>query len=159
MEPTPIPTDDANSLLAGMPTPESVHRLEDALLQLPQVDLQTQMLVHGGMSARTVFIPAGTVVTGALTNLDNVCVVVGDITATTDAGPRRLTGVNVIPASAGFKRAAVAHADTWWVTLHRTDLTDQQAIEDEMTVEADRLQTRTLALSDGDHPAIEGGTA
>ena len=159
MESTPIPIDDANSLLAGMPTPESVHRLEDALLQLPQVDLQTQMLVHGGMSARTIFIPGGTVLTGALTNLDNVCVVVGDITVTTDAGLRRLTGVNVLPALAGAKRAGIAHDDTWWITLHRTDLTDPQAIEDEMTGEAYRLQTRTLALSADHQPAIEGGAA
>lgn len=151
-----IPADEeARSLLDGMPTPEAVRRMEDALLQLPQIDLQTTMLAHAGLCARTIFIPAGTVLTGAQTNLDNMCVVCGDITVTTDDGTRRLTGFHVLPASKGFKRAGVAHADTWWSTIWRTDLTDAEAIEEEMTGEADRLQTRTLALSGDTNHAIE----
>lgn len=120
--------------------------MEEELLRLPQVDLHTSHLVHGGMCARTILIPAGTALTGALTNRDNLCVVVGDITVTTDLGPQRLVGVNLLPAVAGAKRAGVAHADTWWTTFFRTDLTDIAAIEDEMTSESVLLQTRNLAL-------------
>lgn len=156
MEKTLAQITEAQQLVSGMPTPGSVRQMEDLLLQLPQIDLHTQQLVHGGMAARTIFIPAGTVLTGALTNLDNVCIAFGDITVTTDEGPVRLTGFNVIPARAGAKRAGVAHSDTWWVTIHRTDLTDLDAIEEEMTGEADRLQTRTLALGHETNPLIEG---
>lgn len=131
-----------------MPSVESVRQLENQLLQLPQVDLQTQHLVHAGVSARTVLIPAGTVLTGALTNLDNICVVCGDITVTTDEGPQRLTGFHVLPAKAGAKRAGVAHSDTWWTTLHHTDLTSVADIEDEMTGESHLLQTRQQAPDD-----------
>ena len=116
-------------------------------MQAPQVDLRTTHLVFGGLSARTILIPAGTVLTGALTNIANMCVVFGDITVTTDDGPKRLTGFNVVKAAAGAKRAGVAHADTWWTTIHRTDLTDISDIENEMTNEADALQTRTQCLS------------
>lgn len=151
--------DQAQALVVGMPTPEAVRRMEDLLLQMPQIDLHTEQLVHGGMAARTIFIPAGTVLTGALTNIDNLCVAFGDITVTTDDGPKRLTGFNVIPALAGAKRAGVAHSDTWWVTIHRTDLTDLDAIEEEMTGEAERLQTRTLALGHDSKPMIEGEQA
>lgn len=129
-----------------MPTPDQVRVLEDALKQLPQVDLQTTHVLYGGMCARTIFIPAGTVLTGALTNIDNICVVQGDITVTTDDGPQRLTGFNVLPAARGAKRAGVAHADTWWTTVHRTELTDIEAVEDEMTDESAQLQTRRDAL-------------
>jgi hypothetical protein len=139
MEQPAIPVE---TLMHGLPTVESVRQLEAMLLQLPQVALHTEHIVHGGLSARTIFIPAGTVLTGALTNLDNVCVVCGDITVTTDDGARRLTGFHVLPAHAGAKRAGHAHADTWWVTLHRTDLTNVADIEDEMTVESDALGTR-----------------
>ncbi len=159
MDQTPAHIDQAQDLVAGMPTPEAVRRMEDILLQMPQIDLRTEQLVHGGMAARTIFIPAGTVLTGALTNIDNLCVAFGDITVTTDDGPKRLTGFNVIPAMAGAKRAGVAHSDTWWVTIHRTDLTDLGAIEDEMTGESHRLQTRTLALGRDTTPAIEGEQA
>lgn len=137
------------------PDPAAVRRLEDAVWDLPQVDLGTQLVVHGRMAVRTVFIPAGTVVTGAQTKIDNVCIVVGDITVTTDEGPQRITGHRVLTAKAGFKRAGIAHADTWWTTIHHTDHTDVQAIEDEMTDEADRLQTRRQALSHTTHKEIE----
>lgn len=134
------------AVMTGTPNIAAVRELENQLLQLPQVDLRTEHLVHSGMSARTTLIPAGTVLTGALTNCDNICVVCGDITVTTDEGPQRLTGFHVIKANAGAKRAGVAHADTWWTTFHLTDLTDIAAIEDEMTVESQKLQTRNLAL-------------
>ena len=156
MEQNPAPIVEAQDLVVGMPTPEAVRQMEAMLLQMPQIDLQTSQVVHGGMAARTIFIPAGTVLTGALTKLDNLCVVFGDITVTTDAGPQRLTGFNVLSATAGAKRAGVAHSDTWWTTIHRTDLTDIAAIEDEMTGESAMLQTRTQALGHDTKPLIEG---
>lgn len=159
MDQTPTPIDQAQALVVGMPTPEAVRQLEAMILQLPQVDLQTSHVVHGGLCARTIFIPAGTVLTGALTNIDNLCVAFGDITVTTDDGPKRLTGFNVIPAMAGAKRAGVAHSDTWWTTVWRTELTDLEAIEDEMTNESAMLQTRTLALGYDTKPMIEGEQA
>ena len=130
---------------SGMPSPERVRELEDELLQMPQVMLQTEMIAHGRMAARTIFIPAGTTLTGVLVNHDNICIVSGDITVTTSEGPKRLTGFHVIPAGSGFKRAGIAHEDTWWTCLWHTDLTDPVEIENDMTDEADRLQTR-LAL-------------
>ena len=147
---------DPQALIAGMPSVEAVRELEAALIGFPQVDLSTTHLVHGGLSARTILIPAGTVLTGALTNCDNVCVLCGDITVTTDTGPVRLLGFNVLPAKAGSKRVGVAHADTWWTTLHRTDLTDIAAIEEEMTGEADLLQTRRACIANEQHEQIEG---
>lgn len=146
---------DATALLGGMPSPERVRQLEQHLLGLPQVDLQTGHLVHGGMYARTIMVPAGTMLTGALTNQDNVCVVHGDITVTTDTGTRHLVGFNVLPACAGSKRAGIAHADTWWTTLWTTDLTDITEIENVLTDEADQLQTRRQALGSDSRPALE----
>jgi hypothetical protein len=157
MDQTPATSDDqALDLLGGMPSPDAVRELERGLLALPQIDLHTEQLVHAGMAARTILIPAGTVLTGAQTNIDNLCVMFGDITVTTDEGAKRLTGFHVLAAAAGFKRAGLAHADTWWTTIHRTDLTDLEAIEDEMTSESAMLQTRTLSLACEEHPLIEG---
>ena len=127
---------------------DAVRALERELAALPQVDLSTAHLIHGGMYARTILIPAGVALTGALTEMDNICVLYGDITVTTDEGTKRLTGFNVLPAKAGAKRAGVTHADTWWTTIIPTELTDIAAIEEAMTGEADRLQTRNPALAD-----------
>lgn len=142
-EPATMTPDDARELMLGcMPSVEAVRELESVILQCPQVDMPTEHIIHAGVSARTVFIPAGTVLTGALTNLDNICVVFGDITVTTDDGPTRLTGFNVLPAKSGVKRAGVTHADTWWCTLHRTEQASVEDVEDEMTNEAWGLLTR-----------------
>jgi hypothetical protein len=131
-----VPARDLNTMVAT---------LEEELLQMPQVALDTKMIAHGRMAARTIFIPAGTVLTGVLVNHDNICIVSGDITVTTTDGSKRLTGYHVLPSASGYKRAGVAHADTWWTCLWHTDLTNPIEIENDMTDEAEKLQTR-LAL-------------
>jgi hypothetical protein len=123
-------------------TTEQVRRLEQCILQTPQIDVQTTHVVHGGMCARTILIPKGAVVTGALTNFDNICILHGDITVTTTEGSRRLTGFHVLPAAKGFKRAGYAHEDTHWTTVWPTGLTDITEIENEMTDESALLLTR-----------------
>lgn len=103
------------------------------------------------MYARTMFIPAGTVLTGALVNSDNVCVMFGDITVTTNEGPRRFEGFHVLPAYAGHKRAGFAHADTWWTAVFQTSLKDVSDIEDSITSESEKLMSRRIkAIANSD---------
>lgn len=139
-----ISTTEATELLCDMPSRDAVERAERLFMHLPQVPLDTSHVIHGRMCARTILIPAGTFLTGALTEIDNICIVDGDITVTTDDGPRRLTGFHVLPANAGAKRAGLAHADTWWTTIIHTDLKDVSAIENAMTAESEMLQSRRL---------------
>ena len=135
---------------------EKVQRLEELLLQRPQVDLRTTHVLSGGVYARTITIPAGVCLTGASHKKDHVCVVQGDITVLTDEGPRRLTGQHVLATKAGMKRAGVAHAPTTWTTLCRTDLTDLHEIEAELVEEPEQLQTRTLELAGHQTHKLEG---
>jgi hypothetical protein len=135
------------TIAGGMPTNDQVRALEVVMRELPQPVLAPICVAHGGVAARAVLIPAGSVLTGCETNLDNVCIVLGDITVTTDEGPRRLTGFHMLPANRGTKRVGHAHADTWWVTVHHTKLTDQRDIEDEMTDESHMLNSRLLELN------------
>jgi hypothetical protein len=144
MSDAPTPTLEIAAVLAGN---ASVCALEQIALKYPQVDLSTAMQCFGGMAARTILVPAGTLLTGALTNIDNLCIVSGDITVTTDEGVIRLTGFHVLPAKAGHKRAGLAHADTWWTTVWPTALSDATAIEDEMTGESNLLQTRRPGIN------------
>lgn len=121
--------------VCGTPSVEQVRALEAELRTLPPADIQMQHTVFAGMYARTALIPAGCCLTGALTKADNVCVMYGDILVTTDDGPQRLTGFNVLTAKAGAKRVGVALADTWWTTLVATDEAEVDAIERQMTDE------------------------
>lgn len=128
------------------PSRESIERLEAAMLEAPQVAIETSHVLSGGVYARTIRIPAGTLLTGLVHKHDHVNVCVGDITVWTEQGMKRLTGHNVLPTKAGAKRAGYAHADTYWTTLSRTDQTELAAIEDEQVENVDRLQTRQQAL-------------
>lgn len=139
-------TQPAPSGLFNARTNDAVAALERLVFEAPQVDLRTEHALMGGVYARTITIPAGTVLTGALHKKDHINIVEGDITVTTDDGPLRLTGYHVIAVKAGSKRAGFAHSDTKWTTVCHTELTDIEAIEDEMTDESARLQTRQLAL-------------
>jgi hypothetical protein len=130
-----------DDLVLETPTREAIERLEAEVLKLPQVDLHTTHALAGGVYARTIFIPAGTVLTGAVHKKDHINILQGDITAWTEGGVRRFTGHHVLESKAGAKRAGVAHADTTWTTVCRTDLTDIEAIEAELVEEPERLQT------------------
>jgi hypothetical protein len=134
---------------------ERIEQLEDAILKAPQVDLQTKQALSGKVYARTILIPAGTVLTGATHKKDHINIVCGDITVTTDEGPKRIIGYHVIETKAGSKRAGVAHADTMWTTVCHTELTDSEAIEDELVEESSRLQTRQDLLPNATHKALE----
>nr|WP_145546384.1 hypothetical protein [Variovorax boronicumulans] len=135
---------------------DKVGALEKAILKVPQVDLSTTHELAGEVYARTIFIPAGTVLTGAAHNKDHVNVMFGDISVSTDEGMVRLTGYHVLPTKAGMKRVGFAHRDTCWTTVFHTKLTDIEAIEDEMTDESEMLQTRTLKLRNEPQQQLEG---
>ena len=121
---------------------QKIEALEQYIAQLPQVDLQTSHVLMGGIYARTIYIPAGATLTGAVHRKDHVNVMVGDIMVSTDEGMTRLTGHHVIPTKAGMKRAGYALADTVWTTLCKTDETDISRIEADLVEEPERLQTR-----------------
>lgn len=121
---------------------DRVRELEQVLRGFPQSRLETHHMLHGGMYARTIFIPAGTVLVGTLSKLDNICIVNGDITVTTDEATVRLAGYHILPATKGYKRVGLAHADTYWTTLIQTTKTTIQEAEDEFTNESEFLQSR-----------------
>ncbi len=121
-----------------------VQRLEDHILQGPQVDLRTTHRFMGGMYARTIALDAGTTLTGAIHTTDHLNIVDGDISVTTDDGVVRLTGRHVLATKAGMKRAGYAHGPTAWTTVCKTEHTDLALAEQALVQDAERLQTRTL---------------
>jgi len=121
---------------------ERVREIERIVLQMPQLIIEINDFIHGKMYSRTMFCPAGALVTGVLTKIDNICIMHGDVTVTTDYGLQRFTGYHVLPAFGGGKRALIFHADTYWTTLIHTETTDCRIAEEEFTDEADMLQSR-----------------
>ena len=54
-----------------------VQALEAALLDLPQVEVQTQHVFHAGLYGRTITMPPGAVLTGALIKRSTLLIVAG----------------------------------------------------------------------------------
>jgi hypothetical protein len=101
---------------------ERIQEFENALLELPQVELKVKHYFAGGMYAREMFIPKGTMLTGALHLFEhiNVCSK-GDISVYTEDGVQRVQAPATLVCPPGSKRIGYAHEDTVWITFHATD--------------------------------------
>ncbi|CCJ51970.1 hypothetical protein L489_3870 [Bordetella bronchiseptica 00-P-2730] len=118
---------------------ERVRRLEGALAELPQVEIATAHLFHAGVYARTIRIPAGVALTGALIKVSTVLIFSGHATVLIGGEVVELHGYHVIPASAGRKQAFVAHTDTDLTMLFPSEARSVAEAESEFTDEADLL--------------------
>ncbi len=118
---------------------QKVRALETALLVLPQEPLSTSHLIHAGTYSRTICVPAGIVITGALIKIPTVVIVHGDVIVYTDGKPLHLIGYNVLPASAGRKQVFVAKSDTYITALFPTQSKTVPECEAEFTDEIDLL--------------------
>lgn len=136
-----------NSLVVQLPSMpqtavESVKRLEDEMLKMPQVHIATENFLHAGMYARTVMIPAGVVLTGAVIKIPTVLIFSGDAIVYTANGPERWTGYRVVLAPQGRKQAFFAQTNTHLTMTFPTSAKTVEEAEEEFTDEADRLLSR-----------------
>lgn len=138
--------------LPHVPSREQIEALEGMLLQVEGqgggVAIETWHHFADGLVARTIRIPAGTLLTGAAHKAEHLNIAHGDITVWTEDGMRRLTGHHVLPSLPGAKRVGFAHADTWWTTVHvnPTNERDVAALEDALVEAPKSLQSRRLVL-------------
>jgi hypothetical protein len=98
-----------------------IYRLEAALLESPelQVDLRIEEDFCDGLYARTMHIPAGVAVTGAVHSKECFFLVrIGEIALTTDEGVQKLQAGAMLHSRAGIKRAAFAITDCVVTTFH-----------------------------------------
>lgn len=122
---------------------EKVRRLESELRALPQFPIQTRHTLHAGMYARTVTIPAGVYITGALIKIATLLIVSGNCTVFTGgADTLDFDGYHVVPASAGRKQVFLAHTDTHLTMLFPTTAKTVEAAEAQFTDEAHLLLSR-----------------
>lgn len=111
-------------------TREQVDRLQEAVAAVPQIELQTQHDFCPGFYARSILIPAGTVLVGKVHATEHIFMVTqGDISITTDEGVMRVQAPFQAICKAGMKRAGFAHTDTVCVNIHITTETDLTKLE------------------------------
>jgi hypothetical protein len=151
---------NAPAILPSIPTREQIDRLEGELLAAERagagVAIPTWHHFADGLVARTIFIEAGTALTGAPHKAEHMNVCYGDIEVWTEQGMKRLTGYHVIPSLPGTKRVGLTFADTWWTTVHLNPSNERDIakLEDALVEAPESLQRRRLHLVGADHKEL-----
>lgn len=122
---------------------EAIERLTEWQLAHDEgLELQTEHLIHGGMYVRTVAMPAGMVLTGALIKRPTVVIVTGSCGVLTGEEWTRLDGYNVLPASAGRKQVFISLSAVVISMMFPTQAKTVEEAERDFTDEAERLLSR-----------------
>lgn len=86
-----------------------------------------------GMYVREIFIPKGMLLVSKIHKHSHpIFVLEGDISILTEDGVKRIKGPYSLISPVGAKRVGYAHADTRWVTVHKTNETNLERIEEEI---------------------------
>lgn len=117
---------------------ERVNALEIEMRKQPQLDLKVEHYFSPGVYARELHIPAGVLLTGKIHKYAQLNILSkGDISVLTEDGVKRVQAPFAIVSPAGTKRIAYAHSDTIWTTIHGTNETDVDKIEDHFIAQND----------------------
>ena len=119
-----------------------VRALEAEIERAPQVEIAIDDWLHAGVYARTAYLPAGIVMTGAEIKCATLLMITGDVIVFRGSDAVRLSGSHTIKAEAGRKSVFVAHADTTITMIFATNAATVEEAENEFTNEAHRLQSR-----------------
>lgn len=123
------------------------YALEGAIRrELPLIDGEVAHHHSHGVYGRELRVPAGSVVVGHIHKFTNMNVLLeGEMTVVTEAGPQRVGPGFLVVSPPGTKRAAYAHTDCRWLTIHGTHETDVEKIEQQFIV---HTETEYLAFCD-----------
>lgn len=123
-------------------TLEAIKAAEEIVGASPQTEITTQHTLHAGMYARTMKLPAGHVLVGALIQVETIVVFDGDADVLAGDASVRLTGNHVIAASAMRKQIYKAHSDCYITAIFATDAKTVEEAEEQATQEFKRLASR-----------------
>ena len=118
---------------------QRVYRLEEALLRGETFECPVKHYFSKGIYAREIFIPKGTILTGKIHKYKNLNIMsMGELSVLTENGVVRVKAPFTVVSPPGIKRAAYAHEDTLWTTIHATEETDVEKIEAEFIAQSER---------------------
>ena len=116
----------------------SIHALEESMLDMPdelhiKEEEYTNHYFAPGVYARELLIPQGATLTGKIHKTKHLNIVSkGKIMVASLDGQKIIEAPYVFVSEPGTKRAGYALEDTVWVTIHVTEETDVENIEEEV---------------------------
>jgi quercetin dioxygenase-like cupin family protein len=137
------------SNLAELGTMPEILRIEQELLQMPQVELPIEHYQIDGVYARSMFIPAGTILTGKIHNFESIAILAkGRIRITNGTESYIISEGHIMVDKPGVKRLGYAETDVIFITVHRTDNIEIEAIEKELVSATFEEYQQQLLLGD-----------
>jgi hypothetical protein len=107
---------------------------EQEQLKKPQVEIPVEHNFFPGGYARTIRVPAGTELTGAIHKYQNFNLLVsGELLIIAEDGPMHLKAPAQFWSPPGVKRVGVMLTDVVWTTVLATELTDVDEIKAKFT--------------------------
>jgi mannose-6-phosphate isomerase-like protein (cupin superfamily) len=111
----------------------AIEKLQAAILQFPQAEFETRHYFAGGMYLRELPRPRGALIVGKVHKKEHFYLVLkGDVTVSVGDVPERITAPAIRIYPAGTKRAVYANEDSICATVHITDETDVERVEDDL---------------------------
>ncbi len=123
---------------------ERARKFEASARQMPQAEIETTHMLHGGMYARTIKIPAGILLTGALIKIATILIIQGDVRVYIGEKSVNLTGYNVISASANRKQVYLTNSETFITMVFPSKYDNIKDAEKQFTDEVDLLISNNL---------------
>jgi len=114
-------------------TRKRLYALQEAVGSLPAIDFPLQHVFAPGVYARTIFLPKNSIILGKIHKHKHINILSqGKVSMVTESGGLEVLDGPVTMASLpGTKRAVFAHTNAIWTTIHLTEETDLDKIEEE----------------------------
>lgn len=114
-------------------TQHKVDELAAAMRQMPQAEIPVTHRFLDGIYVREVFMPRGTVVVGKIHKNEHIAIISkGRATVLTEDGLKEIKAPYTFKSQPGVRRALVIHEDMVWTTIHRSDETDLDRLEEQL---------------------------
>lgn len=115
----------------------TVEAVEKLILAQPQIDIQTNHYLAGGVYEREIIVPAGSIVTGKIHLTEHLAkLVTGTMSIFSDRTRGTFTGPVTFVSTPGEKRVGYAHDDVVFSTFHAVgELDDINEIESLLVVD------------------------
>jgi len=137
------------SNLAELGTMPEILRIEQEILKMPQVELPIEHYQIDGVYVRSMFIPAGTILTGKIHNFESIAILAkGRIRITNGTDSYIISEGHIMVDKPGVKRLGYAETDVIFITVHRTDNIEIEAIEKELVSTTFEEYQQQLLLGD-----------
>jgi hypothetical protein len=120
---------------------EKLLNLETEMKKHEQVEIGIKHYFAPGCYAREMFVPQGVMLTGKIHRFGHLNIMSkGKMTLVTETGRQVVEAPYTFISEPGAKRAFYAHEDSVWTTIHPTDETDLEKLENELLIPEQEIQ-------------------